>query len=77
MCLGIPMRVLEARDGAGEGELAGVRRPVRLDLVPAARPGDWVLVHAGYALQVLDPAAAEETLAALREVGEIGREEPR
>lgn len=72
MCLGIPMRVLSARGASGEVELSGVRREVMLDLVPGVRPGDYVLVHAGYAIQVLDPAAAEETLAMIREVDAEG-----
>ena len=41
---------------------------MRLDLLPDAAAGDWVLVHAGYAIAVLDEAEAAETLALLRQV---------
>ncbi len=65
MCLGIPMRLVRADGPSGEVELGGVRRAVRLDLLPSARPGDWVLIHAGYAVAPVDPEAAAETLALL------------
>jgi len=68
MCLAVPMK-LEQVDGArGSVAVDGVRREVRLDLLPEAGVGDWVLVHAGYAIQVLDEAAAAETLELLREL---------
>lgn len=67
MCVATPMRLVEARGREGTAELDGVRLEVRLDLVEAAA-GDWLLVHAGYAIQVLDETAAFETLALLREV---------
>lgn len=64
MCLGIPMKIVEVRGNEGTAELQGVRRTVRLDLVPAT-VGEHVLVHAGYAIQVIDEAEAEETLRTL------------
>jgi hydrogenase expression/formation protein HypC len=62
MCLGIPMKVLELGEGGGVVESGGVSRRVRLDLCPEAKVGEWVIVHAGYAIQVLDEEAARETL---------------
>lgn len=67
MCLAVPMTVVElGRDDPGEGvvELEGVRRTVRLDLVEDPRLGDVVIVHAGYAIERLDPqeAAARRAL---------------
>ncbi len=76
MCLAVPMR-LERVDGPrGVVHWEGVRREVRLDLLDAPRPGDWVLIHAGYAIQVLDEAAAAETLALLGELLEPDAEPP-
>jgi hydrogenase expression/formation protein HypC len=60
---------LEEVDGAqGTVRSGGVRLQVRLDLVPDAATGDWVLVHAGYAIAAIDEAEAAETLALLRQV---------
>jgi len=70
MCLAIPMRLAERGELAGTVELDGVRREVSLMLLPEARAGDWVLVHAGYAIGLVDEAEAAETLALLREMAE-------
>ena len=70
MCLGVPMKLVTVRGTEGRAETEGVARRVMLDLVPAAKQGDWVIVHAGYAIQLLDEEAAQETLALLREVVE-------
>jgi hydrogenase expression/formation protein HypC len=67
MCLAVPMRLERCAGRVGVASLDGVTRELRLDLVEA-REGDWVLVHAGYAIQVLDEAAAAETWALLREL---------
>jgi hydrogenase expression/formation protein HypC len=68
MCLAIPM-LLVAMDGpTGKVELDGIRREVMLDLVPEAKIGDYVIVHAGYAIQTLDEQAARETLSLLAEL---------
>jgi hydrogenase expression/formation protein HypC len=62
MCLGIPGRVVdtyvEHGIAMGRVDFAGVSRAVCLDHVPDARPGDYVLVHVGFALQKLDEAEA-------------------
>ena len=62
MCLAVPMRLTEIHDLEGKAEIDGVLRRVRLDFVPDARLGDFVLLHAGYAIQVMDEDAASETL---------------
>jgi hydrogenase expression/formation protein HypC len=76
MCLAVPMRLIEADGARGTVEVEGVRREVRLDLLEAAQPGDWLLIHAGYAIQVLDEAAAAETLELLREIQDSAADEP-
>lgn len=63
MCLAVPMRIVEVRDHDGVAEAGGVRRKVRLDLVPEARVGQYVLVHAGFAIQVLTEQEARDTVA--------------
>lgn len=67
MCLAVPMVLVEVNGSDGRAELNGVRRAVQLDLVPDARVGDFVLVHAGYAIQTLDEQSAAETIAMLAE----------
>ena len=49
-------------------EVDGVRREARLDLLPEAAVGDFILVHAGLAIATVDPEAAEETLTILRQL---------
>ena len=64
MCLAIPARIVELRDGAQALiDLDGVRKEISVALIEAPAPGDYVIVHVGYALQKLDPAEAERTLA--------------
>lgn len=64
MCLAIPARLIERRgDDDGLVDLDGVRKTVSLALVPEARVGDYVIVHVGHAIGVLDAEEAERTLA--------------
>ncbi|NLX42714.1 MAG: HypC/HybG/HupF family hydrogenase formation chaperone [Chloroflexi bacterium] len=62
MCLAVPVRVEAINNGMGMVEFGGVRREVSLALTPEARAGDYVLIHTGYAISVLDAGEAEETL---------------
>ena len=63
MCLAIPMRVASIKGTRGVVEANGVELEVSLDLTPEASPGDYVIVHAGFAIQTLTEEEAEETLA--------------
>jgi hydrogenase expression/formation protein HypC len=72
MCLAVPMRVVQADGPCGIVETAGVRHEVRFDLVGEVTAGDFVLIHAGYAIQVMDEAAAIEQLAFLEELSAAG-----
>ncbi len=74
MCVGIPMKLVEVQGEVGMVEEAGVRREVGLALLEAPAVGQYVIVHAGYAIELLDPAEAEETLALLREVGLLDKD---
>ncbi len=69
MCLAVPMKLVEiGRDGKGVAELEGSRHPVDLSLVSDARLGDYVIIHAGYAIEKLDQAEADATLALFDEL---------
>lgn len=77
MCLGIPGRITAITDAARQmamAELSGVRREVNVACVtgpdPAALVGQWVLVHVGFAMAVIDADEAARTLEALRALGE-------
>ena len=64
MCLAIPARIIERREGDDAVvDLGGVRKTISLSLVPEAVVGDYVIVHVGYALSLLDPDEAARTLA--------------
>lgn len=72
MCLAIPARIEQlTAPGSAIVNLGGVRKEISLALVEDAAPGDYVIVHVGYALQKLDEAEAERTLAAFAEMGEL------
>lgn len=75
MCLGIPMRIVERSGNDAVVESGGIRKNVRLDLLAGVETDDYVLVHAGYAIERLDPAEALETLDLIRQVYEAGRKE--
>jgi len=63
MCLAIPAQVTAVgENNMAEVNIMGVTRHVSLDLVPEAQAGDHVLVHAGFAIQVIDEKDAKETL---------------
>ena len=77
MCLAVPMRLHAVEGPQATARSGGVSLQVRLDLLPDAGPGDWVLVHAGYAIAALAEAEAVETLQLLQEVAaEMRRDEP-
>jgi hydrogenase expression/formation protein HypC len=69
MCLAIPSEIVEIREKMATIEVAGVRREVSLLLLPEeASVGEYVLVHAGFAIQKIDKEAAEETLKLFEEI---------
>lgn len=75
MCLAIPGQVVDVRDGTATIDMMGVRRDISLSLTPSARIGDWVLVHAGFAIEVIDAEQAEETIQIVRELDELASED--
>ena len=71
MCLAVPVRIVSIDGDAAETEIAGVRRRVSIALTPEAKMGDYVLLHTGYAIGVIDEAEAEETLKLLEEIASL------
>ena len=64
MCLALPARLVQLKgDDLAIVDLGGVRKEVCVALVPQAREGDYVIVHVGHAIGMIDPEEAERTLA--------------
>lgn len=68
MCLGIPMRVVRIEGGFAIVETARLQRRVNVEMVARLQKGDYVLVHAGFAIEKLDRERAEETLRIIDEI---------
>ncbi len=62
MCLATPMRITQIDGNTAHVDTSGVELDIALDLVEEAKVGDYVIVHAGYAIQRLSPQEAQETL---------------
>ena len=78
MCLSIPGKIMEIyNDGSllmGKVDFGGVLKEVCLDYVPEAKTGQYVLIHVGFAISVLDEEEAQETLGILREMASLDEE---
>jgi hydrogenase expression/formation protein HypC len=71
MCLAVPARVVSIEEQEAEVDLSGVRRRISVVLTPEVRVGDYVVIHTGFAINVLDEKEAEETLKLFRELDEL------
>ena len=71
MCLAIPALIKSIDGQQAEADVEGVTRQVSLQLTPEAKVGDYALLHTGYAISIIDPDEAEETLKLLREISEV------
>jgi hydrogenase expression/formation protein HypC len=71
MCLAVPVKIVSVSGDEAETEIAGVRRRVSIVFTPEAKVGDYVLLHTGYAIGVVDEAEAEETLRLLEEIASL------
>ncbi len=80
MCLAIPGKVLSAEDlgvaRTGRVQFGGTVRQVRLDFVPEAGVGDYVMVHVGFAISKVDEQEAQRTYQLLEEMGSLDEELP-
>ena len=70
MCLGIPMKVLKIDGDDGIVESGGLRKKASFALMKNVKPGEYILMHAGFAIEKIKDAEARKTLKALREIGE-------
>lgn len=72
MCLGVPGKIVEIKEIVGFKnaicDVAGTTREVSLALLPDAQVGDYILIHAGYGMQIIDEEAANETLDLLQQI---------
>ena len=62
MCLAVPLKLIEINGNDAVGEAMGMRRPIRVDFIPEPKPGDYVMVHAGFAIERLSEQQAAEDL---------------
>ena len=70
MCLGVPMKVCSVSGDTALVELMSVRREVDVRFLEDVKPGDYVIVHAGFAINTVDEQEALKTLELVREMGE-------
>jgi hydrogenase expression/formation protein HypC len=79
MCLGIPGKIIEIYEKAGSKmakvEFAGIKREVCIDLTPEAEIGDYVIVHVGFSISVIDEKEAMETLNTFEEYKKVQEKE--
>ena len=66
MCLGIPMKVIKIDGDEGTVESGGLRKKANFSLMRSVKPGEYVLLHAGFAIEKIKDAEARKTLRALR-----------
>lgn len=71
MCLAVPVKIVSVSGDEAETEIGGVTRRVSIVFTPEAKVGDYVLLHTGYAIGVVDEAEAEETLRLLEEIASL------
>ena len=79
MCLGIPGKIISIGEDHGtkmaQIDFGGVVREACIEVIPEAKPGDWTIVHAGFALNLLSEEEAQETLDILREMSQLAEQE--
>lgn len=68
MCLGVPLKIVEINGKNAMGEMSGVRTKVRVDLIPEIALGDYVMVHAGFAIEKMKEKEALNTLEIFKEI---------
>ncbi len=72
MCLAIPAKITQIDEGnLATVDILGVTRTISVDLTPQAEVGSYVLVHAGFAIEVVDEQSAQETLDLIRDFPEL------
>jgi len=68
MCLGVPVRIEKIEGNTAVASAGGIKRSIGIELTPGVKVGDYVLLHAGFAIQKISEKDAKETLALLQEM---------
>jgi hydrogenase expression/formation protein HypC len=76
MCLAIPSKIVQKNGNLAVIDVDGVRRDANLMLLEDAEVGDWIIVHAGFAIHKIDEKSALETISFLREAAEFSERQP-
>ncbi len=71
MCLAIPLKISEIKGKEAIGEAMGMKRKMRLDFIPEPKIGDYVIVHAGFAIERLPEKQALEDIEAWEEIKDV------
>ena len=71
MCLAVPLKLIEIHGNDAVGESLGMRRPLRVDFIPDPRVGDYVIVHAGFAIERLPERQALDDLESWEELQDV------
>lgn len=74
MCLAVPALIKKIDDKSADVEIGGISRRISLWLIPDAKVGDYVLLHTGYAISILDQGEAEETLRLFGEIAQASEQ---
>ncbi|HIX93855.1 MAG TPA: HypC/HybG/HupF family hydrogenase formation chaperone [Candidatus Gemmiger excrementipullorum] len=67
MCLAVPLKIVSVDGKRAVGEAGGLTQTLRVDFLPDIQPGDYVMVHAGFAIERLSEQQARENLACIEE----------
>ncbi|WP_026291309.1 HypC/HybG/HupF family hydrogenase formation chaperone [Coprothermobacter platensis] len=70
MCLGIPMQIKEINGNKALATFMNVEREIRIDVVPGVKVGDYVMIHAGMAIEIMEEEEAKETLEVWKELND-------
>ncbi len=68
MCLAVPIKVIELKGKKAIGEIEDVKRELDISLIPEVKIGEYVLLHAGFAIQIIDEDAAKEILSTWKDL---------
>ena len=71
MCLAVPIKLIEIDGKNAVGESMGMQRKLRVDFIPEPKMGDYVIVHAGFAIERLPEEQALEDIAAWEEIRDV------
>ncbi len=71
MCLGIPLKIIQIDGTEAVGEMNGIQNKIRIDLLPNVKIGDYVMVHAGFGIEIINETLAKETIETMLEIEEL------